>query len=150
MVYWHVTPKDDVSTCTALADVLHRYHFRIKGIEDNQLRKPEMTRGKYKKGDVVWVKNPRSKCTTKYNTGRVTEEISPQSVKIDEMPRHVKDLRPVIQTQISSSDESDSEYGERLVYLNSYKYFQLKKSVSVIMMNYKTEMGLQQPKDFFC
>ncbi len=66
------------------------------------------------------VKNPRSKCTTKYITGRVTEEISPQSVKIDEMPRHILDLRPVIQTQLSSSDESDSEYGERLVYLNSY------------------------------
>ena len=78
-----------------------------------------MTRGKYEKGDVVWVKNPRSKCTTKYSTGRVTEEISPQSVKIDEVPRQVKDLRPVIQTQLSSSDEGNSVYGESLIHLNS-------------------------------
>ena len=40
-------------------------------------------------------------------------------MKIDGVLRHVKDLRPVIQTQISSSDESDSEDSERLIYLNS-------------------------------
>ena len=35
-VYWHnVTPKDDVSPCTTPADALHRYHFQIKGVEDN-------------------------------------------------------------------------------------------------------------------
>ena len=99
--------------------MLHRYHVRIKGIEDKPLLEQEVTRGKYEKGDVVWVKNPRSKCTTKVNTGHVTEEISPQSVKIDEVSRHVKDLRQVIQTQLSSSDEGDSEYGERLIYFNS-------------------------------
>ena len=73
----------------------------------------------YEKGDVVWVRNPRGKCTTKYGTDHVTEVISPQFVKIDGVPRHVKDLRPVIQTQLSSSDESDSEDSERLIYLNS-------------------------------
>ena len=119
-VYWHnVTPKDDVSPCTALADALHRYHVRIKGVEDNPLPEPEVTRGKYGKGDVVWVKDPCGKCTTKYSTGRVNEVISPQSVKSDGVPRHVKDIRPVIQTQFSSSDESDSEDSERLIYLNS-------------------------------
>ena len=119
-VYWHnITPKDDVSPCTAPADALHRYHVRIKGVEDNPFPEPEVTRGKYEKGDVVRVKNPRGKCTTKYSTGRVTEVINPQSVKIDGVPHHVKDLRPVIQTQLSSSDKSDSEDSERLIYLNS-------------------------------
>ena len=89
-VYWHnVTTKDDVSPCTTPADALHRYHVRIKGVEDNPLPELEVTRGKYEKGDVVWVKNPCSKCTTKYSTGRVTEVISPQSVKIDGVPRYV-------------------------------------------------------------
>ena len=102
-----------------LADVLHRYHIWIKGVEDNPLPDPEVTRGKYEKGDVVWVKNPCGKCTTKNSTGCVTEVISPQSVKIDGVPHHVKDLRPVIQMQLSSSDESDSEDSECLIYLNS-------------------------------
>ena len=119
-VYWHnVTPKDDISPYTTPADALHRYYVRIKGVEDNLLPKPQVTRGKYEKGDVVWVKNPHGKCTTKYSTGRVTEMISPQSVKIDGVPRHVKDLQPVIQTQLSSSDKTNSEDSERLIYLNS-------------------------------
>ena len=118
-VYWHnVTPKDDVSPCTAQADMLHRYHVRIKGVEDNLLPEHEVTRGKYEKRDVVWVKNPCGECMTKYRTGRITEGISPQSVKTDGMPRHVKDLRPVIQTQFLS-DENGSEDSECLIYLNS-------------------------------
>ena len=40
-------------------------------------------------------------------------------MKIDEVPRQVKDFRPVIQTQLSSSDEGNSVYGESLIYLNS-------------------------------
>ena len=46
-VYWHnITPKDDVSPCTVLANMLHRYHVQIKDVEDNPLPKPEVTRGK--------------------------------------------------------------------------------------------------------
>ena len=101
------------------ADRLHRYHVQIKGIKGNPLPEPEVTRGKYEKGDVFWVKNPCGKCTTKYSTGRITEVISPQSVKIDGVPCHIKDLQPVIQAQFSSSDESDSEDSEHLIYLNS-------------------------------
>ena len=44
--------------------------------------------------------------------------ISPQSVKIDGVPRHVKDFRPVIQMQLSLIDESNSEDSEHLIYLN--------------------------------
>ena len=73
----------------------------------------------YEKGDMFWVKNPHGKCTTKYSTGHITEVISPQSVKIDGVPQHVKYLRPVIQTQLSSSDESNSKVSECLIDLNS-------------------------------
>ena len=115
-LFWHnVTPKDDVSPCTAL----HRYHVRIKGVEDDLFPEPEVIRGKYEMEDVVRVKTPRGKCTTINGTGRVTKMISPQSVKIGGVPGHVKNLRPVIQTQFSSSDESNSEDSERLIYLNS-------------------------------
>ena len=82
------------------------------------LPEPEVTRGKYEKRNIVWVKNPRGECTTKYRTGCITQVISPQSVKTDRVLHHVKDLRPVIQTQFSS-DENDSEDSECLIYLNS-------------------------------
>ena len=44
VVYWHnITPKDDVSSCTAPADALHRYPVRIKGVKDNPLPEPEVS-----------------------------------------------------------------------------------------------------------
>ena len=121
--YWRrsvgTTSPQRITFHLAPVDALHRYHIRIEGVEAKPLPEPEVPKGMYEKGDVVWVKNPHSKSTTKYSTGRVTEVISPQSEKIDGVPRHVKDLRPVIQTQLSSSDESDSEDSVRLIYLNS-------------------------------
>ena len=93
-VYWYnVNPKDDVSPSTAPANALHRYHVRVKGIETNPLPKREVSGERIKDGDVSWVKKPCSKCTTQYGTGHVTEMISPQSVRIDGVPHHIKDLR---------------------------------------------------------
>ena len=43
----------------------------------------------------------------------------PRSVKIYGVPRHIKDLQPVIRTQLSSSDKSNFEDSEHLIYLNS-------------------------------
>ena len=77
VVYWYnVTPKDDVSPSIAPAETLHRYHVRVKGIETNPLPEREVSGERIKEGDVVWVKKPCSKCTTRYGTGHVTELIS--------------------------------------------------------------------------
>ena len=95
VVYWYnFTPKDDVSPSTAPADALHRYHVRVRGTETNPLPEWEVTGERIKEGDVIWVKKPCSKCTKRYGTGHVTEEISPQSVCVDGMPHHFKELRP--------------------------------------------------------
>ena len=69
-VYWHnVTPKDDVSPCTAPADAQHRYHVRIKGVEDNPLLEPEVTGEKYEKGDVscLWSWDQVGECRENRN-----------------------------------------------------------------------------------
>ena len=42
----------------------------------------------------MWFKTSQNRCTTKFDNGRVTEVISPQSVLVDGVPHHVKDLRP--------------------------------------------------------
>ena len=42
----------------------------------------------------MWVKAPHRRCTTKFNRGRVMGGISPQSLLVDGIPRHVKELRP--------------------------------------------------------
>ena len=50
----------------------------------------------FKQGDRVWVKTPHGRCTTKYKVRRVTGITSVQNITVDGMPRHVKDLGPIV------------------------------------------------------
>ena len=40
----------------------------------------------------MWFKTAQNRCTTKFGKGQVTEVISPQSVLVDRVHRHVKNL----------------------------------------------------------
>ena len=46
--------------------------------------------------DEVWIKPPDSRCTTPWSRGVVTELNSRNNASVDEMTRHVLDLRPVV------------------------------------------------------
>ena len=93
-VYRHnVTPKDGESPQTASANRIHWYKVRVKGF-DTPITSSDPKHSFYQIGDHVWVKVPHSWCTTKFNRGRVTGMISPQSLLVDGIPRHMKDLRP--------------------------------------------------------
>ena len=95
--------------------MVHAYHLRLQGIDIAMA--PCNAQGKYRIGDVVWVKTLHSKCADTLRIGHVIEIISPLSVQVDGVPHHVKDLRPVVGSK-PSDDESDSGDCERLVYLN--------------------------------
>ena len=51
----------------------------------------------FKLGDRVWVNAPHGRCAIKYNVGRVTGITAAQNITVDGMPRHVKDLRPIVE-----------------------------------------------------
>ena len=66
----------------------------------------------YDVGDAVWVKPAENRCQTKYKLGTVTRVVSEQTVEVDVMLRHVRDLRSVVpresaptRTQTLISDE---------------------------------------------
>ena len=68
----------------------------------------------YDVGDSVWVKPPEARCHTKYKLGTVTKVISEQSMEVDGMPRHVRDLRSAVppetaptRAQIFISDDEE-------------------------------------------
>ena len=44
----------------------------------------------------MWVKPPEARCHTKYKLGTVTKVISEQTMAVDGMPRHVRDLRSAV------------------------------------------------------
>ena len=93
-VFWHnVTPRDSVSPPTAPANKIYRYEVRVKGV-DAPITSSGPRCSYYQVGNRVWFKMVQNRCTTKFSNGRVTAVISPQSVLMDGVPRHVKDLRP--------------------------------------------------------
>ena len=96
-VYWYnVTPKDDVSSATAPANMVYRYRIWLKGINGTPAPTHNQQQAVFKPGDRVWVKTPHGRFTTKYKVGRVSGITSVQNITVNGMPRHVKDLRPIV------------------------------------------------------
>ena len=44
----------------------------------------------------MWVKLSENRCHTKYKLGTVTRVVSEQTMEVDGMPRHVRDLRSAV------------------------------------------------------
>ena len=76
--------------------MVYRYRIRLKGINGTSVPTHNQQQAAIKLGDQVWVKTPHERCTTKYKVGRVTGITSAQNITVDGMPRHVKDLRPIV------------------------------------------------------
>ena len=105
--WYNVTPKDNESPQTAPANRVHRYEVRVKGF-DTPMTSLDPKHGFYQIGDRVWVKAPHSRCTTKFNKGRVTGMIHPQSLLVDRIPYHVKDLRQCFSFTASEKDSDNT------------------------------------------
>ena len=77
------------------------------------LTSPASAQNRYCLGDPVWVKPPRYRCMSKFQEGTVTELISPQTVIVDGIPRHVKDMRPWTNAILSggTDDETSDDSG---------------------------------------
>ena len=96
-VYWYnVAPKDDVDSATAPANMLYDYRVRLLGIDHALPSEPGAIDSPYDVGDVVWVKPAENRCHTKYKLGTVTGVVSEQTMEVDGMPRHVRDLRSAV------------------------------------------------------
>ena len=109
-VFWYnVSPRvsDDSGSLPQLA--VNNYRWRLP-LEEPELDTREVS-CRFDVGDDVWVKPGQTRCTTKWNRGKVTEVSSTNNVSVDGMPRHVLDLRRVYVAEDSSSEVE--EEGER-------------------------------------
>ena len=92
-MYWYnVAPKDDVDSATAPANMLYDYRVRLLGIDHVLPSEPGAIDSSYDVGDAVWVKLAENRCHTKYKLGTVTGVVSEQTMQVNGMPRHVRDL----------------------------------------------------------
>ena len=109
-----MAPNDDVDSATAPANKLYNYEIRVLGIDRVLHSEPVAIDSPYDVGDSVWVKPPEARCHTKYKLGTVTKVISEQTIEVDGMPRHVRDLRSAVppetaptRAQIFISDDEE-------------------------------------------
>lgn len=69
-------------------------------------------------GEEVWVKPSNARCTSRWGRGTVTDVHSQNNVSVGGMPRHVLDLRRVVD---SSTDEEPEEVSEDIVLRRSQR-----------------------------
>ena len=111
--------KDKFSPSTAPTNALYRYYIQVGDVSTTPLTESHNTQGAYGVEDIVWVKTPHGRCTIEFRMVHVTQVNSPQSVQVDEILHHVKDLCPFMGSNPSSGHNSDSEENEQLVNLRS-------------------------------
>ena len=118
---YNVTPKDNVSLLTALANQIHRYQVRLKGIDALPPDEPKQLQIGHDMGNHVWINTPNGWCTSLYVHGHVTSVINPQNVLVDGIPRHVRDLRLVMGTNTleSQNDSKLSTQSVRMIIINN-------------------------------
>ena len=102
---YNATPRDYVSV--ALVNVIHSYRVWIEGIDGVCLLSRREMRSPYRIGYPIWVKPPNSQCASNLKNWRVTGVVSEQSVSVNVTTRHVKDLRPALETIPLASDSEN-------------------------------------------
>ena len=64
-----------------------------------------------KLGEEVWLKPPNARCTTQWRRGKITKINSRNNVSVDGMPRHILDVRRIIQEPERGKAEDELQDG---------------------------------------
>ena len=82
------------------------------------------------------MKTPNGHCTSPYARGRVRCVISSQNVLVNGMPRHVKDLRPIIglNTSERGSDSELSTQSSRVITINEARVDPLEVNTTPVII----------------
>ena len=103
--YWYHAQGRCVPGNRTCKCYLQGYRVREKGIHALQVAVNEEKRGAYVVIDIVWIKPPDSRCTTKFKLGRV---VSHHSVEVNGVLQYIKDLRT-----LSGADSTARKWNRR-------------------------------------
>ena len=105
-VYWYnMSPRSGQQDDSVPQKGLFTYEWRQPFANDVEEREKPST---VSVGDEAWVKPPRMRCTTEWSKGTVTGVNSSNNISINGMPRHILDIRRVVN---ESSDDEHVELG---------------------------------------
>ncbi|KAG1715034.1 hypothetical protein GQR58_000608 [Nymphon striatum] len=90
--WYNVTPRKDTDAGSVPSNGLYRYTWRVP-FDVNLVKVESFEDSPFAVGDEVWVKPPIPSCTRQWSLGIVSDVVSRYVVRVDGMPRHVKDIR---------------------------------------------------------
>ena len=106
-VYWYnMSPKKGQRDDSVPQKLLFRYDWRQPCEPVDSVPEEE---GSVSIGEEVWVKPPNVRCTSEWKRGVVTEVNSANNISVDGTPRHVLDIRRVVE---ESGSEEEQDHGE--------------------------------------
>lgn len=106
-VFWYnMSPRFGQDSGSVPQRSVFRYDWRHPAAGP-QLKREEEEIETIKVGDEVWVKPPHARCTTRWQKGIVTGVNSESNMTVDGMPRHILDIRRVV-----NDDSDESQNGE--------------------------------------
>ena len=91
--------KNDAASVPA--NKMFPYEVRLLGIDAANVNHSTVNQKRFSVVDRVWIRHPSRRCDAKSTAGSVTRVTSAQNVEVDDMPRHVRDLR--VATPLSPS-----------------------------------------------
>lgn len=92
--YYNCSPRYGQDETSVPHRSVMRYEWRLPIVGSGK-REPATARVVV--GEEVWVKPPEAKCTTQWTKGVVTKVNSENNVEVDGMPRHILDVRAVME-----------------------------------------------------
>ena len=109
-VFWYnMAPRSGQEEASVPQRAVFQYDWRHPCAEP-QLEGEREGPDSIKVGDEVWVKPPHARCTTQWGKGWVTGIHSKNNISVDGMPRHVLDVRLVMELG-DSEDCGDEQEG---------------------------------------
>ena len=111
--FYNIAPRNRQNPETVPQRSLFTYEWRLPGQSTGSTRVSQQEGGqKIKVGDEVWVKPGNARCTAHWERGEVTNINSANNVEVDGIPRHILDIRQVVELdQVSSSEDEMTEEG---------------------------------------
>ena len=106
--FYNVAPRKGQKSESVPQRSLFTYEWRLPGqpVEPSRMRSPE-EETKIQIGDEVWVKPGNARCTSQWKKGEVTGINSSNNIEVDGMPRHVLDIRRVVEESDDASSEEE-------------------------------------------
>ena len=106
-VYWYnMSPRSGQSAESVPQLAVHRYAWRQPFVK-RSVRGNDDCVSNIEVGDEVWIKPPDSKCTSEWSRGAVTKVNSQCNIEVNGTPRHVLDIRPIMEADSQGSEVVD-------------------------------------------